>query len=89
VREGVIMTKLAAHIADVARGNNQALERNRKMSEARRDFNWNLMQSLALDPEKFKELRRAECEKNPKLENMQGCSMCGEYCAVKVYKGEQ
>jgi len=89
VREGVIITKLAAHIADVARGNSQALERNRKMSEARRNFNWNLMQELSLDPEKFKELRRAECEKNPELENMQGCSMCGEYCAMRVYSKDK
>ncbi|HJX05468.1 MAG TPA: phosphomethylpyrimidine synthase ThiC [Candidatus Nanoarchaeia archaeon] len=86
VRAGVIVTRIAAEAVDVARGNSQALERNRKMSEARREFNWDLMQSLSIDPEKFKKLRREECVKNPELEKMQGCSMCGEYCAVKVYK---
>jgi phosphomethylpyrimidine synthase len=86
VRQGVIITKLAAHIADIARGNTKAVERDRRMSEARRDFDWNRMQGLSLDPERFKELRKAECEKNPDIENIKGCSMCGEYCAVKVYK---
>ncbi|MBU1198395.1 MAG: phosphomethylpyrimidine synthase ThiC [Nanoarchaeota archaeon] len=88
VREGVIVTKLAAHIADVARGNRQAVERNKRMSEARRDFNWDLMQELSLDPKKFHVLRKAECDKNPILENADYCSMCGEFCAVRVYKGK-
>lgn len=86
VRQGVIITKLAAHIADVARGNTVATERDYLMSMARKDFDWKQMQKLSIDPERFKELRRAECEKNPALEKTNYCSMCGEYCAMKVYK---
>jgi len=86
VRQGVIITKLAVHIADIARGNTNAIARDKKMSEARKNFDWNRMQELSLDPEHFKELRRAECEKNPDIKNIKGCSMCGEYCAMKVYK---
>jgi len=86
IRQGVIITRLAAHIADVARGSKAAIDRDNLMSAARKNFDWDAMQSLALDPEQFKELRRKECEKNPALEKTNYCSMCGEYCAVKVYK---
>jgi thiamine biosynthesis protein ThiC len=40
VREGVIVTKIAAHAADIARGNKQAIERDRQMSMARKNLDW-------------------------------------------------
>lgn len=84
VREGVIVTKLAAHIADLARGNKKALERDRKMAKARKDFNWDRMMKLSLDPKRFKELRRSECLKNPQLKRAKYCTMCGEFCALRI-----
>lgn len=86
VREGVVITKIAAHIADIARGNKDAILRDHKMAKARQEINWNEMLKYAIDTKKFIELRKEECKRNPKLENVKYCSMCGPFCAFRVYK---
>ena len=78
VREGVVVTKIAAHAADIARGNELAMERDRKMSEARRNLDWETQMELAIDPNKARKLR----EDNPPSEG-DVCTMCGKYCAIK------
>lgn len=81
VREGVIVTKIAAHAADISRGNKIALERDRKMSEARKNLDWETQIGLAIDPKKARKLR----EENPPSEG-NVCTMCGKYCAIKQVK---
>ncbi|MGD2124597.1 MAG: phosphomethylpyrimidine synthase ThiC [Desulfobacteraceae bacterium] len=81
VREGVIVTKIAAHAADIARGNKLAIERDRKMSMARKNLDWNTQLALAIDPKKAKRLR----QENPPSEG-DVCTMCGKYCAIKTVK---
>ncbi|UCF56429.1 MAG: phosphomethylpyrimidine synthase ThiC [Deltaproteobacteria bacterium] len=81
VREGVIVTKIAAHAADIARGHKLALERDRKMSEARKNLDWETQIGLAIDPKKARKLR----EENPPSEG-DVCTMCGKYCAIKQVK---
>ncbi len=81
VREGVIVTRLAAHIADIAKGIKNAKEADRRMSEARTNLDWKAMERYALDPEKFRELVRDECKNNPEISKY--CSMCGSYCTEK------
>ena len=81
VREGVIVTKIAAHAADIARGNRLALERDKKMSEARKNLDWETQIGLAIDPRKARKLR----EENPPSEG-DVCTMCGKYCAIKQVK---
>ena len=78
VREGVIVTKIAAHAADIARGNKQAIERDRKMAVARKELDWETMMQCALDPETARR-RRGE---NPPGES-DVCTMCGKFCAIK------
>ena len=78
VREGVIVTKIAAHAADIARGHKGAVERDRKMSEARKNLDWDTQMELVIDPEKAKKKR----EENPPSES-DVCTMCGKYCAIK------
>ncbi|NNG07843.1 MAG: phosphomethylpyrimidine synthase ThiC [Desulfobacteraceae bacterium] len=78
VREGVVVTKIAAHAADIARGHELAMERDRKMSEARRNLDWETQMELAIDPNKARKLR----EDNPPSEG-DVCTMCGKYCAIK------
>ncbi len=78
VREGVVVTKIAAHAADIARGHKGALERDRKMSEARKRLDWEAQMSLAIDPVKARRMREA----NPPGED-DVCTMCGKYCAIK------
>ncbi len=78
VREGVIVTKIAAHAADIARGHKLAMARDRKMSEARKNLDWDTQIGLAIDPKKARKFR----EENPPKEN-DVCTMCGQYCAIK------
>ncbi|MBW1998083.1 MAG: phosphomethylpyrimidine synthase ThiC [Deltaproteobacteria bacterium] len=81
VREGVIVTKIAAHAGDIARGNRIALERDLKMSQARKRLDWKTQTDLAIDPVKAGRLR----EENPPSED-DVCTMCGKYCAIKQVK---
>ena len=81
VREGVVVTKIAAHAADIARGHKAALERDRQMSIARKNLDWEAQMKLAIDPERAKRYRAA----NPPSEK-DVCTMCGKYCAIKQVK---
>lgn len=89
VREGVIVTKIAAHIADIAKGNKEIILRNHKMAEAREKINWSKMLKYSIDPKKFIELRKKEFLKNPELKNKRYCSMCGPFCVFKIYNGNK
>ena len=79
VREGVIATRIAAHAADIAKGVPGALEWDLKMAKARKELNWPEQIKLAIDPIKA---QRYRSEKN-KTDD-EACSMCGDYCAVKI-----
>lgn len=81
VREGVIITKLAAHIADISKGKILSRQKDRKMSEARSRLDWTAMEDYVLDSKRFKRLVKAECKNNPEISK--GCSMCGKYCTEK------
>ncbi len=78
VREGVVVTKIAAHAADIARGNKLAIERDRKMAVARKELDWETMMQCALDPETA---RRRRGESPPDESDV--CTMCGKFCAIK------
>ena len=79
VREGVIAARIAAHIADIAKGIKGARERDRKMSQSRKNFDWQEQVNLSIDPERT--LALLEKSKSAKEE---GCTMCGEFCAIKL-----
>ncbi len=76
VREGIIASKIAAHAADIARGNKEALEADRKMSFARKELDWKKQKELSLDPSKFDGI---------KFEEETPCTMCGDYCSMKIF----
>ncbi|MCS7131353.1 MAG: phosphomethylpyrimidine synthase ThiC [Hadesarchaea archaeon] len=78
VKEGVIAAKIAAHVADVAKGIDA--EWDSEMARARKELNWTKQFELAIDPEKAKELRR----RRPPIIDPSTCAMCGKYCAVKI-----
>jgi phosphomethylpyrimidine synthase len=80
VREGVMVCKIAAHAADVARGNLKAQKRDKTMSTYRKALDWKGQIECAIDPSKIIDFR-----KERKLKD-DVCSMCGEYCAMKVVK---
>lgn len=79
VYEGVMASRIAAHAGDVAKGLPSAVERDRKMSEARRAMNWRRQFDLALDPEKAEAMWRARS-----TSFTSECTMCGKYCAMKI-----
>ena len=79
VREGVIAARIAAHAADLARGNENAWAWDNDMAQARKDLDWEKQLALAIDPVKAREY---SLKKNKTGE--EACSMCGEYCAVKI-----
>lgn len=81
VREGVIASRIAAHIADIAKGLPGAGERDRKMSECRKNFDWQGQVDLSIDPERAGEL----LEKSKSADD-EGCTMCGEFCAIRLGK---
>ncbi len=79
VREGLVATKIAAHAADIAKGIPGARDRDNRMSDARRRFDWEKMFDLALDPVKPREY----FESAPPT-NEESCTMCGKMCAVRT-----
>ena len=81
VREGVIASKIAAHIADIAKEIPGALNRDTMMARYRKEFDWQGQVKISIDPEKTEKL--LETSKSAKEE---GCTMCGEFCAIKLGK---
>ncbi|MDN5357217.1 MAG: phosphomethylpyrimidine synthase [Candidatus Methanomethylophilaceae archaeon] len=77
VKEGVIASKIAAHAGDLTRG--RGFEMDDTMARARKKLDWPTIFEVCLDPEKARKYRERGCTK---LED--GCSMCGDVCAVKI-----
>jgi phosphomethylpyrimidine synthase len=78
VKEGIIAARIAAHAADIAKGLPGAIEWDHRMSEARRELDWDGMLNLAMDPPKAKKYREQSMPYDASV-----CTMCGEMCAVK------
>jgi len=78
VKEGLIASKIAAHVGDVCR-RGRGMSKDNAMADARRALDWEKMFGIALDPDKARKYReRGNTEKND------GCSMCGDVCAIKI-----
>lgn len=78
VREGVIITRIAAHAADIAKGISGALDKDIEMARARKKLNWEKQISLSIDPEKARRYRKESKITGDK------CTMCGKYCAIDI-----
>ncbi len=78
VREGLIASKIAAHAADIVKGVKGALDRDLALSKARKRLDWAAQRKLVVDPHKFGEIRKKRKSKSS------ACSMCGEYCAMRI-----
>jgi len=84
VREGIITYKIAAHAADLAKGNPGAQIRDNAMSKARFEFRWEDQFNLGLDPERAREYHDETLPKDSaKVAHF--CSMCGpHFCSMKI-----
>jgi phosphomethylpyrimidine synthase len=78
VREGLVASKIAAHAADIVKGVPGALQRDLRLSQARKKLDWAAQQKLVIDPHKFEDIRRKRKSRT------KACSMCGEYCAMRI-----
>jgi phosphomethylpyrimidine synthase len=78
VREGLVASRIAAHAADIVKRVPGALERDLELSRARKRLDWEAQRKLAIDPLKFEAVRKRRKSKT------QACSMCGEFCAMRI-----
>ena len=77
VREGVVASRIAAHAADIARGRPRTWDDD--ISRARKSFDWNGVFQLCVDPDRARAYRSRTGR-----EDSDTCSMCGEFCAMKM-----
>jgi phosphomethylpyrimidine synthase len=80
VHDGVIASKVAAHIGDLEKGIASAWDRDRTMTEARAVFDWETMFSMSVDPEKARRIKN-----RGKSDTADVCTMCGDFCALKTH----
>ncbi|CDG64272.1 MAG: phosphomethylpyrimidine synthase [Methanobacterium sp.] len=79
VKEGVVASKIAAQVADVANGLKSAWDKEMEMAYARKNFQWEKQYQLSFDPEKARKCR----EMRPTTASDM-CTMCGEFCALRM-----
>ena len=84
VRAGVITYKIAAHAADLAKGNAAARAWDDELSKARFEFRWEDQFNLSLDPEMARSFHDETLPaKGAKTAHF--CSMCGpKFCSMKI-----
>ena len=75
VREGIIASRIAAHSADLARGNKKAYQMDLDMAIARKNLDWKAQRAAAIDKCTLEDIDDGE-----------PCTMCGKYCSVKIFK---
>jgi phosphomethylpyrimidine synthase len=77
VLQGVMATRIAAHVSDIAKGLPGAMEWDRRMSKCRLSLDWEGMIAEAIDPALAR--RRLEV-----THDREACTMCGKLCAVRI-----
>jgi phosphomethylpyrimidine synthase len=83
VRDGIMASRIAAHVADIAKGLPGALDWDRRMAAARRRLDWPGQERECLDPVRFRQVRQR------RTTSTDACSMCGEFCVYKVLESYQ
>jgi phosphomethylpyrimidine synthase len=86
VRAGVIAAKIAAHAGDVARGFKDAASRDKKLSIARANLDWETHLAESLDPQTAERMHDEVCNETDARESSADyCSMCGKaWCSVRT-----
>jgi phosphomethylpyrimidine synthase len=80
IKQGAIVTRIAAHVADLARGMPRAHQLDKEMAQSRARLDWEKQFQLSVDPE----LARAKFNCRSRMTD--ACSMCGDLCAIKIAK---
>ncbi len=79
VEDGVVASRIAAHAADIARGNIHAQKYDESMAQARYKRDWHQQENLSINPFRFKKIRSSQ-----KIVSDEVCNMCGKYCAMRL-----
>lgn len=82
VHIGVIASRIAGHAADIAKGVKGASDRDKNMSKARKQLDWESQSLYSLDPQQFKRVHAQHQSTSP------ACSMCGKFCAMQILEQE-
>ncbi len=86
VKQGMIAYRIAAHAADLARGNRTAAKRDRALSQARFGFDWEEQFRLAIDPDTARAMHD-ETLPDDHFKSAEFCSMCGpKYCPMHNFR---
>jgi phosphomethylpyrimidine synthase len=86
VKQGLIAYRIAAHAADLARGNRRAAEWDRELSRARFAFDWRRQFELAIDPDTARAMHD-ETLADDYFKTAEFCSMCGpKYCPMHNFR---
>jgi phosphomethylpyrimidine synthase len=84
VKQGVIAYKIAAHAADLAKGQVGARDRDDALSRARFEFRWEDQFNLGLDPVTARAYHDATLPQDG-AKTAHFCSMCGpQFCSMKI-----
>ena len=78
IKEGTVVTKIAAHTADLVKIKDRAKKIDDKMAIARKNLDWERQFELSIDPERARSIK---CSRKSKSD---ACSMCGDLCAIKI-----
>jgi phosphomethylpyrimidine synthase len=79
VKDGIMAARIAAHAADLGRGNKQALARDLEMARARVARDLKRQIGLSIDPQKA--MANASDENG---DSSHCCAVCGPQCAAQV-----
>ncbi|MBA7525895.1 5-hydroxybenzimidazole synthase BzaA [subsurface metagenome] len=82
VKRGTIASKIAAHAVNIAKYGKRASDWDYKMDIARKNLDWEGMIKYSIDPELSREIHY----RNGVVDDDDVCSMCGEFCAIKILK---
>jgi phosphomethylpyrimidine synthase len=86
VKHGMIAYRIAAHAADLARGDQRAATWDRELSKARFSFDWRRQFELAIDPETAQAMHDATLA-DDYFKSAEFCSMCGpKYCPMHNFR---
>ena len=81
VKRGVIASKIAAHAVNIARYGKKASDWDYRMDKARKNLDWDGMIKESIDPDLSREIHYRNG-----VSDDDACSMCGEFCAIKILK---
>jgi len=78
VKEGIIASRIAAHVGDISKGVIGAMDKDVRMGIARKELDWEAQRDLCIDKDKFNQVRK------DRVSETEACSMCGDLCVYKV-----